>query len=80
MYELTEEGNKYLEEGLPELNLLKEAEKNKDIKKLKENVENFNIALQWAKKNGWIRIDKGEIIVEKKSSKYDLQESLKNHG
>ncbi len=80
MYELTEEGGKYLEKGLPELNLLKEVEKNKDIKKLKENVENFNIALQWAKKNGWIRIDKGEIIIEKKPSKYDLQESLKNHG
>lgn len=77
MYELTEEGSKYLKEGLPEMNLLKELEKETDIKKLKETVENFNIALQWAKKNGWIKINKGKIILETRPSKYELYESLK---
>jgi len=78
MYELTEEGKEYLEKGLPEINLLKALEREKDLKKLKGIVENFNIALQWAKKNGWIKIEGSKLILEKKPSSYDLQESLKN--
>jgi phenylalanyl-tRNA synthetase alpha chain len=78
MYELTEEGRKYLEEGLPETNLMKELERKKGLKELKKIVSNFNIALQWAKKNGWVRIDKGKVIVEKKPERYELKESLEN--
>jgi phenylalanyl-tRNA synthetase alpha chain len=78
MYELTKEGKKYAEEGLPELNLLKRAESEKELKKLKSDVDNFNIALQWAKKNGWIKIEKGQVIVENQPGKYDLYESLKD--
>ena len=38
MYELTEEGRKYLKGGLPEVNLMKELEKERVLKKLKEKV------------------------------------------
>lgn len=78
MYELTEEGKKYLKDGLPEINLVKKLGKERDLKELKDSVDNFNIALQWAKKNGWIRIEKGRLILEKEPEKYDLEKSLKN--
>lgn len=80
MYELTEEGRKYAEKGLPELNLIKALEKEKDLNKLRNVVDNFGIALQWAKKNGWVRIEKGNIVLEKRPSSYALQDSLKNLG
>jgi len=76
MYALTEEGKKYLEKGLPELNLIKELERENEIKKLKEVVENFDIALMWAKKNGWIKIEKGKVILIKKPEKYEIKEAL----
>ncbi len=77
MYELTGEGKKYLEKGLPEIVLLKEIENENEIKELKKKFPNFNIALQWAKKNKWIKIDKGKVILVKKPSRYDISESLK---
>ncbi|RLG15852.1 phenylalanine--tRNA ligase subunit alpha, partial [Candidatus Pacearchaeota archaeon] len=55
MYELTEEGKKYLKEGLPEINLIKKLkEKELSFEEVKKS-QNFNIALQWAKKNNWIK-------------------------
>ncbi|MCD6477824.1 MAG: phenylalanine--tRNA ligase subunit alpha [Candidatus Aenigmarchaeota archaeon] len=77
MYELTEEGRKYLKEGLPELKLLEEVKKENSIKNLKESVENFNIALQWAKKNGWVEIKNGNLVLKKSPSKYEMYELLK---
>jgi phenylalanyl-tRNA synthetase alpha chain len=69
MYSLTGEGKKYAATGLPERNLLNLASKGhismNDAKKL----ENFNIGLQWAKKNGWITIDKGEINLAESGKK-----------
>ena len=59
---LTEEGKKYLESGFPEVNLanmLKEGPV--EMNKARESVENFNIALQWAKKNGWVAIKEGSL-------------------
>lgn len=76
MYELTKEGKKYAKEGLPEITLLKGIEKEPEIGKLKDKVENFNIALQWAKKNGWINIEKGRLVIKKFPKKYDLEEAL----
>ena len=76
MYELTKEGKNYLKEGLPDINLVKNVGEKKKIKKLKDQVDNFNIALQWAKKNGWIEIDKGKIKLKKHPGKYELQEAL----
>ena len=56
MYELTEEGLRYLKNGLPEVNLIKELSK-KELKfEEAKKLEDFNIAIQWAKKNGWIEI------------------------
>ncbi|UCG95321.1 MAG: phenylalanine--tRNA ligase subunit alpha [archaeon] len=78
MYELTEEGRRYLERGLPEINLIKELCKESDLKKLREMVDGFNIALQWAKKNGWVKIEGGRLIRERKPGRYDLEEALKN--
>ncbi len=56
MYKLTQEGKKYLSEGLPEKNLLnnlKEGAKNiTDI-----DIENKEIAIAWAKRNNWISIE-----------------------
>jgi phenylalanyl-tRNA synthetase alpha chain len=63
MYKLTEEGEKYAQKGLPERNLLNLASKGPISMEKAKKLENFNIALQWAKKNGWISIEKGEIIL-----------------
>ena len=76
VYSLGKEGKQFLEKGLPELNLIKELEKESEIKKLKEVVENFDIALMWAKKNGWIKIEKGKVILIKKPEKYEIKEAL----
>ncbi|MCD6368003.1 MAG: phenylalanine--tRNA ligase subunit alpha [Candidatus Aenigmarchaeota archaeon] len=77
MYSLTPEGKKYLKEGFPEMNLLRELKKEKEISKLKKRIENFDIAIMWAKKNGWIKIDKGKLILENFPEKYDLSDALK---
>lgn len=62
-YSLTEEGKRYLKEGLPEKKLAELAEKTGSVKieDARNNVENFSIALSWAKKNQWIRVDGGFI-------------------
>jgi len=81
MYKLTEEGLKYLKKGLPEINLVKKLKEKElkftDAKKL----ENFNIALLWAKKNNWIKIEKGILKLTEKGEratkeKYKIEELL----
>jgi phenylalanyl-tRNA synthetase alpha chain len=61
MYKLTDEGRKYLDKGLPEMNLLKSLKKPLDITEARKKVDDFGIALQWAKKNGWVRVENGKI-------------------
>jgi phenylalanyl-tRNA synthetase alpha chain len=82
MYQLTEEGLNYLKNGLPEVNLIKKLSK----KELKfdeaKKLENFNIALQWAKKNEWIEIKDGILKLTDKGKKaikekYEIEELLK---
>jgi len=75
MYALTEEGKKYLK-GLPEIKLVEILKRENEIKKLKNIVENFNIALMWAKKNGWIKVEKSKVTLSKKPSKYELYDAL----
>ncbi|MBN2094782.1 MAG: phenylalanine--tRNA ligase subunit alpha [Candidatus Aenigmarchaeota archaeon] len=83
-YGLTEEGKKYLEEGLPERNLLNLISKGKVPFEEAKRLENFNIALQWAKKSSWIFIDggflslspEGKAAIEK--GKSVLEEALSN--
>lgn len=56
-YSLTDEGRKYLKEGLPEKKLLDLLEKGPArIADAQRKVDNFSIALQWAKKKGWVTV------------------------
>lgn len=75
MYKITKEGRKYLKEDFPEIKLIKK--EGKKIKDLKDEIDNFDIAMQWAKKNGWIKIENGKIKIKKKPEKYKLSDSLK---
>ncbi len=79
-YILTEEGKEYLQKGMPEeilIELLKSKNEislndAKDI--LKEKV---NIGINWAKKNGWIKIDKDKIVLQKIPEYYEHKIALK---
>ncbi|MBS3056470.1 MAG: phenylalanine--tRNA ligase subunit alpha [Candidatus Aenigmarchaeota archaeon] len=77
VYELTEEGRNYIKKGLPEMQLLKMAKKNVDISTVKNEIDNFAIAMQWAKKNGWAKIASGKIEILSRPEKYPIYESLK---
>ena len=76
-YVLTEEGKRYLEKGLPEKNLIALLETGSvKINEARRNVENFHIALQWAKKNNWVKISGENIILIKKPSSIPEQSAL----
>ncbi|MDI6720967.1 MAG: phenylalanine--tRNA ligase subunit alpha [Candidatus Aenigmarchaeota archaeon] len=75
-YVLTEEGKKYLESGMPELNLIRRLEPGNMALKDAQSMENFSIALQWAKKNGWVEIKNGIIILKEKPGSYDVESAL----
>ncbi|MCX6814387.1 MAG: phenylalanine--tRNA ligase subunit alpha [Candidatus Aenigmarchaeota archaeon] len=62
---LTTEGRNYAKNGLPEKILLKVCEKDQSLEELRKKVPELTIALAWAKRNGWIEIDKGKITVTK---------------
>lgn len=69
--ELSEEGKKYLEEGLPEKNLIKlVASGITNIGDLKLKFPLTDIGIIWAKKLGWIVIYKGEIELTEEGKKY----------
>ena len=84
MYELTEEGKEYLENGLPEKQLLEFIGNEKPL----EEVTKFSksqIAIGWAKKNGWITIENNTIIATEDgkkaiNEKSELEEALENIG
>ncbi len=79
MYKLTEEGKKYLSgEDLPEKKLIKKIEEEpKEIQKLKKEIDDLDIAINWSKKKGLIDIDKGKIKLRKKPSEYPEEEAMK---
>lgn len=61
---LTKEGKDYVQNGLPEKNLLKKIEKEgKKIDDLKKSGKNFSIGLVWVKKNGWAEIKDGKLVI-----------------
>ncbi|MHA1267022.1 MAG: phenylalanine--tRNA ligase subunit alpha [Candidatus Helarchaeota archaeon] len=68
-YELTQEGKSYLDTQLPEeelINLI--MQKPLTITEIKEQMQDktrFNIAMNWAKKNQWIEIEKGTVKIKK---------------
>jgi phenylalanyl-tRNA synthetase alpha chain len=82
MHVLTKEGKNYLKNGLPEINLIKKLAK-KELKfEEAKKLENFNIALQWAKKKNWIKVDRGILKLTEKGKKalkekYEIEELLK---
>jgi phenylalanyl-tRNA synthetase alpha chain len=62
MYKLTPEGEKYLKGGLPEVNLLKVVRGPVSLGEARQKVENFSVAVQWALKRGWVKIE-GETLI-----------------
>jgi len=76
MYILTEEGKRYLSQGLPEKRLMMVLGKGKTISQLK-GIDNLNIALQWARKNGWIKIEKGAVVPVSKPGTVPEEVALK---
>jgi phenylalanyl-tRNA synthetase alpha chain len=81
-YRLTKEGALYLEKGLPEVRLANFLwEKGSaDFDSAKNNVENFAVAIDWAKKNGWIKVEEGKLKPVKKPSDYPLSDALERLG
>ena len=65
VHEITDEGKQYLDNQLPEeelIDLVKQ--KNTAMKDIKSKIKDktrFSIAINWAKKNKWIEIDKGNV-------------------
>jgi len=80
-YKLTEEGEEYLRNGLPEKNLVLALDvlptKSATIGKLFSKVRNLPIAMKWALEKGWV-IKKGdEIILLKPPYETDEEEALR---
>jgi phenylalanyl-tRNA synthetase alpha chain len=66
-YVLTEEGRRYLREGLPEVRLTEMLSSGpRSIADAKRRMADFNIALMWAKKNGWVSIENGQLRLASK--------------
>ena len=64
--ELSEEGKEFLKENLPEKNLIRAVEKGiEDIEEIKKAVKKAEIGIIWAKKHGWISIERGKIKLTK---------------
>ena len=78
MYKLTEEGRKYLEDGLPEIKLMLFLKKPAPLEQAKKTIKNFGIALMWAKKLGWVKIEKGMLVPLERPKTSKTQEALKN--
>lgn len=69
MYKLTEEGLKYLKAGLPEKNLLKFIETQKSLEEVSK-FPKIQIAMGWARTNGWITIEKDVVKITEEGKKY----------
>ena len=76
MYTLTDEGERYLRRGLPEKRLLRALDKARPLSQL-QNLEDFKIGLQWAKKRGWLTIDKGQLIPKSRPGELPEEHALK---
>lgn len=61
-FKLTDEGQKYSIEGLPEKHLIEAASGgDKEISHLKGDIPAINIALIWVRSNGWANIKGGKV-------------------
>jgi len=78
MYELTEEGKDYLKNGLPEKQLLKFIANEKPLGEV-SSFPKSQIAIGWARKNGWITIENSIVKITdngKKIEKTALEKSI----
>lgn len=80
VYRLTQEGKEYLKHGLPEIQLVRalEIKKSLKIEEAKKLINNFSVAIQWAKKYGWVDVRGDDIILSKISAKSVEEEGLHN--
>jgi len=79
MFVLTEEGRKYLRKGLPERRLVELLKRTGKItlKEAEKRVENFDIALQWAKKKGLVELKFDELVLVREPEGFPEEEALK---
>ncbi len=76
-FNLTEEGRKYAEEGLPEKKLLElVASGRNEISALKEEFPSLNIALVWVRRNSWATIETGRLTLTKEGLAAKGEETL----
>jgi phenylalanyl-tRNA synthetase alpha chain len=78
MYVLTEEGKEYLKNGLPEKQLLRFIGNEKSFEEIIK-LPNSQIAIGWARKNGWITIENSIVKVTdngRKAEKTALEKSM----
>jgi len=74
MYIITDEGKKYLYEGLPEQKLANIVKmKPLNIRDLRKKIKNISIALAWAKRKNLVKIEKGIVKFEKDDSQVELK-------
>jgi phenylalanyl-tRNA synthetase alpha chain len=80
-YKLTEEGEEYLKEGLPEKNLVNFLnslpQKSATLGKLVPKVKNFSIALKWALENNWVMKKGDQITLLRPPHKTPEEEALR---
>jgi phenylalanyl-tRNA synthetase alpha chain len=76
-FNLTEEGQAYVDEGLPEKRLLKlVADGRNEISALKNEFPPLNIALVWVRRNGWATIEKGKLNITEKGQNVQTIDTL----
>ncbi|MFW5935796.1 MAG: phenylalanine--tRNA ligase subunit alpha [Candidatus Hadarchaeota archaeon] len=76
-YYLSEEGRKYLQEGLPEERVLQAVNKGiTEMSRIQQEVgkKEVGIAVGWLKKKGMITIDNGEISIKSENPLQQLEE------
>ncbi len=75
---LTEEGLVYLKNGLPEIRLVKLLEKPLTLEEAKKKIPEFGIALQWAKKNEWVKIDGDKLVLIKSLKEIEKDKKIED--
>ena len=79
MYRLTQEAEKYLEQGTPERKLIELLNNGSiPINEAKNKIDNFSIALGWAKRNGWVIIKNGLLKLVKKPKSFEQENALRD--
>jgi len=76
--ELTDEGKRYAEHGLPEKALVDALRSGPlPFEEARKRVHAFDIALQWAKKNGWVDVKGGKLFLLKQAGASAEQDALR---